>query len=458
MKKWDYILNEISELIYVSDMNTYELLFLNDEGRRMFNIQNIENKKCYEVLQGRTSPCSFCTNPLLSEQEFYRWEIKNPMTNRTYLLKDKIVQWENRRARMEIAFDIEDKEQQNLILEKNLRSEQVILECVKELHQTQDLAAGIQFIIKNFGGFLQADRVQIFEFEESIMHNTYEWCNANVSPRINHLKTLEKSPIDRWIALLKKQECVIIRNLADIKTSEAEYEILIAQNIRSLVAAPLLLKGNLIGFLGIVNLPETDERIMSMLKTIGYFIASSLDNIQTKKILERLSFSDALTGLNNRNRFIYDMEKIEGAGISIGVIFIDINGLKNVNDLYGHTLGDQLIIAIANKIKGVFAEQFIYRIGGDEFIVLHTDVQESLFIKHAQELKQIFLLNPNCSAALGYKWSANVKNVYQLTNEVDSMMYEEKKRYYRTHPFTERYRCFNDEILELIKIDQMKRA
>ena len=59
------LLNEISELVYVSDPETYELLFVNQTGCQTLHLENYKHKKCYEVLQGKTSPCEFCTNDRL---------------------------------------------------------------------------------------------------------------------------------------------------------------------------------------------------------------------------------------------------------------------------------------------------------------------------------------------------------------------------------------------------------
>lgn len=115
-------LNEISELLYVSDIETYELLFLNQAGQETFHANDFYGKKCYEVLQGRTSPCPFCTNPLLKENEIYSWEIDNPITNKHYMLKDRKILWDERIARLEIAFDMTKLENEKKRVTENVGS------------------------------------------------------------------------------------------------------------------------------------------------------------------------------------------------------------------------------------------------------------------------------------------------------------------------------------------------
>ena len=105
-------MNEISELIYISDPETYDLLFINESGRKAFGCDSIEGKKCYKVLQGLDHPCPFCTNSRLKDNETYSWEINNALTHRHYLLKDRIVTWNGRRARLEIAFDTTKSEEE----------------------------------------------------------------------------------------------------------------------------------------------------------------------------------------------------------------------------------------------------------------------------------------------------------------------------------------------------------
>ena len=83
---------------------------------------------------------------------------------------------------------------------------------------------------------------------------------------------------------------------------------------------------------------------------------------------------DALTGFKNRKAYYEDIEAIEKDPCKcvcpVGVVFADINGLKNINDRVGHEAGDKLIADIAKAITDVFADANKYRLGGDEFVVL----------------------------------------------------------------------------------------
>ena len=94
--------------VYISDMDTYELLYLNQHSCDTlgYPLASLIGKKCYEAIQGRTSPCPFCTNDRLREDEFYEWKFYNPALERTFMIKDRIINWEGRRARIELSHDM----------------------------------------------------------------------------------------------------------------------------------------------------------------------------------------------------------------------------------------------------------------------------------------------------------------------------------------------------------------
>ncbi len=106
------------------------------------------------------------------------------------------------------------------------------------------------------------------------------------------------------------------------------------------------------------------------------------------RLLEKLSFEDSLTGLFNRNKFNLDTQSLEKNPPSQpGVATIDLNGLKQVNDRKGHRTGDDLICRTANHIACSFTEK-CYRIGGDEFVVIDTELEEDAFRKAITAVKK----------------------------------------------------------------------
>ncbi len=124
------IFNTVPGLIIVADLNTHEILYINQEGKKRFG--NVINKKCYKVLQGRDSPCEFCTNDIIKKMEGkpYLWEFYNKHIDRYYSLIDRVIKWgPNKEARLEIAIDITK-------IKKAERERRLFQ---KKIHETQKL-------------------------------------------------------------------------------------------------------------------------------------------------------------------------------------------------------------------------------------------------------------------------------------------------------------------------------
>lgn len=98
--------------IYISDMDTYELLYLNKYACETLGTtpKPVLGRKCYEVIQGRDTPCPFCTNSKLKSDETYEWEFDNPFLQKTFIIKDRLIEWEGHRARIELSHDMQSTE------------------------------------------------------------------------------------------------------------------------------------------------------------------------------------------------------------------------------------------------------------------------------------------------------------------------------------------------------------
>ena len=100
------ILDQIDEIIYIADMESYELLYLNRIGRERFG-EPAPGVKCYEFLQGEEKPCKFCTNRILPHGQGQRhtWVRQHPSVG-DMLLHDSIIDYEGRPCRMEVAINV----------------------------------------------------------------------------------------------------------------------------------------------------------------------------------------------------------------------------------------------------------------------------------------------------------------------------------------------------------------
>lgn len=166
-------------------------------------------------------------------------------------------------------------------------------------------------------------------------------------------------------------------------------ELFIEKNIRSGVVLPLIHKGELLGSVIIADhfqsLFPQDE--LEFYQTIGSSISLALANARQYKLMEDLATIDSLTGLPNRNSLNEDCEislrKIKHSNLHVGLILVDLDRFKEINDTLDHQIGDELLKLVGPRIETSLKDSDckIYRLGGDEFCVLlsNKDSAESIF-------------------------------------------------------------------------------
>ena len=457
------LLNEISELVYVSDPETYELLFVNQTGCQTLHLENYKHKKCYEILQGKTSPCEFCTNDRLCDDNFYTWEFTNPSIGRHFLLKDKIIQWRGKTARMEIAFDITERELQKQELKNMLDVQTLITNCVRMLYAVDDLDQTINAVLTQIGEFLVSDRAYVFEIKDELMNNTHEWTAPGISPQLEKLQQLDLSLISDWLPFFEKNDCIIIDDVEQLqKTNPAAYATLHAQEITSLIAAPIFLDNKLAGYIGIDNYDSEKIKNSSyLLLSMSIFLSYAIRHRNNVDMLHRLSYHDLLTNALNRNAFMDVLSQFRpGQYASAGIIYIDINGMKEINDFYGHHQGDKILITTVAKVFNLFKPDELFRIGGDEFVIITYDLTETDFYEKFNLLRNIFCEKTDLpfSIATGSCWVKSPSDLNSLLQQADSAMYTDKKKFYYGKEKTSRYRHNLDDILNLANYSALQEA
>ena len=147
--------------------------------------------------------------------------------------------------------------------------------------------------------------------------------------------------------------------------------------------------------------------------------------------LTKMSFSDQLTGVMNRNAFERKLNSIFARGGSVGLILADVNGLKQANDTEGHGAGDRLIIETAHALANEFGVERVFRTGGDEFLVVLQDFGEAEIESDVRLVKN-YLAGVKVSASIGIAFAEHFDGDMNALQEIaDKRMYEDKDRYYK---------------------------
>lgn len=163
---------------------------------------------------------------------------------------------------------------------------------------------------------------------------------------------------------------------------------------------------------------------------------SYISDLQYRKDLERVCSSDTLTGLHNRFAYnqVCDTFSASPTKPSMAVAFADLNGLKYINDHFGHVKGDQLLQHFTRMLTEEFGPENCYRISGDEFIVLLPSMEREAFLSQCNAFQAKIHGQRVPIASLGYHWEAAPSSLESVVHVAEVAMYADKQWYYNTYP------------------------
>lgn len=182
------------------------------------------------------------------------------------------------------------------------------------------------------------------------------------------------------------------------------------------------------------SIPYT-QKDKDILSFVSNQVAMAIKRKQDETRLQYLSFRDSLSGLYNRRYFEEEMRRMDQRRQgSVGLIILDVDGLKLVNDMFGHDSGDKLLFNVASLLTSCFREEdIVARIGGDEYAILLHDADEGIIEAACERLqKRISAENvdnnhPPLSLSIGFAVSDDPSMAMsELFKQADSNMYREK--------------------------------
>ncbi|MBR5442265.1 MAG: GGDEF domain-containing protein [Clostridia bacterium] len=315
-------------------------------------------------------------------------------------------------------------------VEKKLGISDTLINCITALTEEQDIDKAVDRLLKILNDYFDGDRAYLFEidYEKQVTNNSYEYAAEGVTKEIDMLQNIPLEVIDSWIHKFKETGMFFITSLdKDVDKDSDTYRILEMQQIESLIAVPLIENGVIIGFLGIDN-PKVNCDDLTLLSSATFFILDSIDRRESHAALQKISFEDGLTGVYNRNKFNAVLDEKNKCFINTGIAYFDINGLKEMNDTKGHSAGDLLIKNAAESINEVFKGD-TYRIGGDEFVVIHQGVESAAFDEMVSAVIT-GLSAKGISLSCGTTWTESTCDIEQQMSVADKLMYDDKTRFY----------------------------
>lgn len=315
--------------------------------------------------------------------------------------------------------------------EKDLNVSHTLIQCVRKLSNDTNQKGAIEDILKIICEFYQAERCYVLDldFENKQTNSIYEYGNRNDDIHIDNMVRLCLENMDLVQRFFENQKSYYIEDVTrEISKTSPIYSSFISQKIHSIILVPFVDNHQIKGVFAVDN-PKQNYYQKDFLESLCFFIETTMTREKEKKHLQNLSYVDSLTYAQNRNHFNEYLKKYRCKELHfVGVIYLDLNGLKEINDKMGHLAGDTLIISASYVLQEIFADNS-YRIGGDEFVVIEQDVLESEFMSKYNKLL-VRMKELEISVATGYIWKERCLNLSEILQEADQKMYEDKKRYY----------------------------
>lgn len=235
----------------------------------------------------------------------------------------------------------------------------------------------------------------------------HDYCHALVSERIIHpddagefLKHTRLSDLRDQLFSKKKSEFTYFRSEVEAKTSVIAFGVLVP--------------------------PDCSEANPWAVVLIGFDL--SLDLIA--KNMKEIYRQDSLTGLLNRNAYDSDVEQLRSADIGAVVcVYADMIGLHEVNNHLGHKQGNRMLCEFADAARAFFGDDRLYRIGGDEFVIIssaHTEAQTRKQLNYMRER----LHTQGCEISVGVASSESTSDLPKIIEQAENEMRREKKEYY----------------------------
>ena len=212
----------------------------------------------------------------------------------------------------------------NATLYAELKAERFMTDQISLLHEAEDLADGINFMLKSLGEFTDADRAYVFETSENhTSTNTYEWCAAGVTPQIRNLHDIPFESMPKWIEVFLHGENILIEDLEAYRESmPLEYELLKVQNVSTLIAFPISVHEKLIGFVGVDN-PDMEKSnlLHRLLSLLGKYVGTMIKDHKNEQM--------RLEVVASKSRLDYHLEMDEILrGAQIGIWTLEMDGVK----------------------------------------------------------------------------------------------------------------------------------
>ncbi len=393
------ILNGMDAYIYVSDPVTDEILFVNDKMKAHFTLEGeIIGKVCWQVFQdGFTERCRFCPNAKLLEDKDATivWEEYNTLTKHYYKNSDKLISWvDGRLVHMQHSMDITLQREAEQTVKKRLEQQNLMSEISQSFISMENTYDFFRKALTLTSEFTRFDRVmlELLDKKNNVFYSKEECSTTKEIKKRPRSLTLSFNPGSKLYELLISRNMPYI-SIPDINFDK--YPDLVPYGAVAFLILPIKADDKIVGLLEFHNCTEPYVWTESDIQ-LGYMLTGLFSGVISRekmktdlhemkslaKVSTEIANTDYLSKLMNRramDKFLSELSLTLGnSPIKNYIFMLDIDNFKNVNDSYGHEIGDIVLVKAAQAIKDSATSGSVARWGGEEFLVsINADTKDA---------------------------------------------------------------------------------
>ncbi len=308
---------------------------------------------------------------------------------------------------------------------KDIERVEYMLEVEKSLFDAHKHTENIENTLGTVADYMKAETAFFTKVKNGIIDEVYCWSNKDDFD----INAAENRPVKVVIPGFNGDGTSMKfgKKLYNLRDCGLPYDYYIDSYI---VTSVYDVKKRFVGVLGVVNMDKVWKNADYIENVAGTF-SLAVNNISSYQSLREMGIIDSLTGLLNRNCFERTIENLDKNEYrNVACVYIDANGLHNINNRFGHEAGDNMLKAVAQALQSKFGSDKTYRIGGDEFVAFTFGDSEKQIEENIESIKND-IEKQGYSISYGVSFSEVSTNAERFIKQAERNMLDNKYSYYR---------------------------
>lgn len=426
----DSFLGEHGEIAYIVDIDTFELISGNKAFYDRIGLSPAQcgKRKCYELMHKRNSPCPFCSKANWSIDKFYLWRNYNKVFEQEFLIKNRLITWENEEAMLAIAIDLSNDKSIVDSIDSEEHETHSILSGVQQMNEAQSLEESMEKAMEIIASFFRADTVRFWQFKQE--EKAYQVSYLYTSNPQKNLSELDINTINAWLGGRNIEHPLTLESPeAMLGYSYEMFQFMKQNDIKNQKWIQIKDKNKAIGYIAVENISRNFQNV-SFLESFILFISNEL---RMRGLMEDALYSekyDSLTGLLSRKSYENYMSTYNPDDVSSVCVFLaNFDNLKGINSSRGFQTGNYYIRQFSKILKEEFNQESTYRLNGDEFLVIIPNVSNADVMKYTQALQSAVKEIGSFNVSIGTAWDDVEKDISVLIEQATQALNVLKKKH-----------------------------